>query len=90
MIGASAEGAIEATALGLLQRGKRVSVVVDAVGSHNKRESKLALRKMKTKGAKLVETKRFAGTSHLRLVGACGCERCRGHVEKAPVKIWNK
>jgi len=68
LIGTSAEGAVEATALGLLQRRKRVSVVVDAVGSHNKREAKLALRKMKAKGARLIETKRLAGTSHLKHV----------------------
>ena len=66
LVGASIEGAVMATALGLLQRGKRVSVVVDAVGSHNKREARLALRKMEAKGAKLIETKRLAGTSHLR------------------------
>ena len=68
LIGTSAEGAVEATALGLLQRRKRVSVVVDAVGSHNKREAKLALRKMKAKGARLIETKKLAGTSHLKHV----------------------
>jgi len=90
LIGASAEGAVKATALGLLQRGRRVCVVTDAVGSHNKREAKLAFRKMKAKGAKLVETKKLAGTSHLRLVGACNCERCRGQVGKTPVKIGAK
>ena len=68
LIGTSAEGAVEATALGLLQRRKKVSVVVDAVGSRNKREAKLALRKMKAKGARLIETKRLAGTSHLKHV----------------------
>ena len=87
LIGASAEGAVMATALGLLQRGKKVSVVVDAVGSQNKREAKLALRKIKAKGAKLVETKRFAGTSHLKHVGACNCKICRGRVEKTPIEI---
>ncbi len=68
LIGTSAEGAVEATALGLLQRRKKVSVVVDAVGSRNKREAKLALRKMKAKGARLIETKKLAGTSHLKHV----------------------
>ncbi len=75
-----------ATALGLLQRGKKVSVVVDAVGSHNKREAKLALRKMEAKGAKLIETRRIAGTSHLKHVGICDCERCQGQAKKTPVK----
>jgi nicotinamidase-related amidase len=78
LIGVSVEGDVEETVLGLLQRGKRVAVVVDAVGSHNKRDSRLALRKMEAKGARLIETKRFAGTSHLRLVGICDCGRCRG------------
>ena len=68
LIGTSAEGAVEATALGLLQRRKKVSVVVDAVGSRNKRDAKLALRKMKAKGARLIETKKLAGTSHLKHV----------------------
>ena len=74
LIGASAEGAVKAMALGLLQRGKKVSVVVDAVGLLNKREAKLALRKMGAKGAKLTETKKLAGVSHLRQVGICNCE----------------
>ncbi len=87
LIGASAEGAVKATALGLRQRGKKVSVVVDAVGSHNKREAKLAFRKMKAKGARLIETKRLAGVSHLRQVGICNCESCRGLTQKAPAKI---
>lgn len=90
LIGASTEGAVKATALGLLQRGKRVSVVVDAVGSLNKREAKLALRKMGAKGAKLIETKKLAGVSHLRQVGICDCERCQGQAGKTSVKIKAK
>jgi len=82
LIGISLEGAVEATALGLLQRGKKVTIVVDAVGSHNKREAKLALRKMETKGAKLIETKKLAGISHLKHVGVCDCESCRGQRRK--------
>jgi len=85
LIGTSLEGAVEATALGLLQRGKKVTVVVDAVGSHNKREAKLALRKMETKGAKLIETRRFAGVSRLKHVGVCDCETCRRLGRKAKV-----
>ncbi len=64
LIGVGAEDAVKATALGLLQRGKSVKVVVDALGSHNVREAKLALRKMKTKGAKLIATKSLAGISN--------------------------
>jgi nicotinamidase-related amidase len=87
LIGAIAEGAVKATALGLLQRGKKVSVIIDAVGLLNKREAKLAFRKMKAKGAKLVETKKLAGVSHLRQVGICDCESCRRRVRKTEVKI---
>jgi nicotinamidase-related amidase len=86
LIGASAEGAVKAMALGLLQRGKKVSVVIDAVGLINKREAKLAFRKMRAKGAKLIETKKLAGVSHLRQVGICDCESCRRRVRKTAVK----
>jgi len=85
LVGASVEGAVKATALGLLQRGKKVIVVSDAVGSYNKKEAKLALRKMEAKGAKLIETRKLAGTSHLRRVGICNCESCRGLRRKASV-----
>lgn len=69
LIGACAEGAIEATALGLLQRGKRVSVVVDAIGAQDKQRAKHALRKIAAKGARLIETKKLAGASHLKSAG---------------------
>lgn len=77
LIGTCAEGAVKAAALGLLQRDKRVSVVVDAVGYHDSREAKMAFRKMEAKGARLVETRRLAGASHLRQVGVCHCESCQ-------------
>ena len=76
LIGATAEGAVRATALGLLQRHKRVIVVVDAVGAHDNHEARMAFRKMEAKGAKLIETKKLAGLSHLRQVGVCHCETC--------------
>jgi len=85
LIGACAEGAVKATALGLLQRHKKVTVVVDAVGSHDKRESQMALRKMQAKGARLIDTKSLAGTTHLRLVGVCHCESCQGQSRKTPL-----
>ena len=77
LIGAGTEEAIKATALGLLHRGKNVRIVVDALGSRNRKEAKLAIRKMKAKGARLVATKNLAGISHLRHVGVCGCQSCR-------------
>jgi nicotinamidase-related amidase len=75
LIGASAEDSVQSAALGLLQRGKKVSVVVDAVGSHNKREGRLAIRKMGAKGARLIDTRRLAGLSHLKGVGICDCRK---------------
>ena len=67
LIGAGTEDAVRATAMGLLHRGKKVRIIVDALGSHNTREAKLALRKMEAKGAKLVEVKDIAGASHFKL-----------------------
>jgi len=90
LVGTSLEGAVKMTALGLLQRGKKVTIVVDAVGSHNKKEAKLTLRKMETKGARLIETKKLAGTSHLRQVGICDCESCHGLGRKAPISAKDK
>jgi nicotinamidase-related amidase len=87
LIGTSLEGAIKATALGLLQRGKNVTIVIDATGSHNIREAKLAIRKIETKGARVIETRKLAGSSHLRLVGACSCESCKGLGRKAHLSI---
>jgi len=77
LIGATIEGAVEATALGLLQRGKKVKVLVDALGQHDNRAARLALRKMEAKGAKLIETRKLVGISHLRVVRLCKCEQCR-------------
>ncbi|HLB74120.1 MAG TPA: isochorismatase family protein [Sedimentisphaerales bacterium] len=87
IIGSTAEGAVKATALGLLQRGNNVTVVADAVGCQNKREAKLALRKVEAKGAKLVEAKRIAGVSHLRHIGICDCESCRGLTRKTSMHL---
>ncbi|MGD0078399.1 MAG: hypothetical protein ABSB91_07225, partial [Sedimentisphaerales bacterium] len=52
-----------------LQRGKKVTVVVDAVGAQDKQKAKHSLRKIAAKGARLVETRRLAGTSHLKSAG---------------------
>jgi nicotinamidase-related amidase len=87
LIGATAEGAVMATALGLMQRGKTVTIVSDAVGSSDKKEAHLALRKAKAKGANLIETRKLAGKSHLRLVGACGCKVCHKQAEKPKAKF---
>jgi len=63
LVGAPVQGAVQATALGLLARGKNVTVVVDAVGSLNVSAAKTALRRMKAKGAKLISTETLARRS---------------------------
>jgi len=86
LIGALTNVAVEATALGLLQRGKRVYVVADALGDNDKQEAELAVRKMEAKGAHLIEAKKLVGVSHLRHVGICPCESCQGNNKKTKVK----
>lgn len=87
LFGATAEGAVMATALGLLQREKKVTVIVDAVGSHNTKEARLAIRKMEAKGARLIETRKLVGDSHLRYIGICGCKMCRGGAKESPIQV---
>ena len=82
IIGATAEEAIKQTALGLLIRRKHVTILTDAVGSHDRAIAEIALRKAEAKGAKLAETKNLLGTSCLRLVGACDCDRCQSRFQK--------
>lgn len=82
LIGGPVETAIKATALGLLARRKNVTILVDAVGSLNKAEAEIALRQMEAKGARLIETKTLLGSSTLRRVGICGCDRCQGRINK--------
>jgi len=77
LIGTTTEGEIQAAALGLLHRHRHVTVVLDAIGSHDLHEAQMALRKIEAKGARLVETRKIAGISHLRMVGACPCECCQ-------------
>jgi nicotinamidase-related amidase len=86
VIGAVAEGAVEATVLGLLQRGKRVTVLIDAVGTHNRQRADVAFRKMKTKGAVLAETREYTGSTHLRTVGVCDCKLCRVDEKQSHIK----
>jgi nicotinamidase-related amidase len=90
LLGTTAEDAVMATALGLLQREKKVTIVVDAVGSHDGKEGRLAIRKVEAKGARLIETKKLVGTSHLRQVRVCNCKRCRGGVKETPVQIGSE
>jgi len=77
LIGATAEGAVVATALGLLARRNNVTVVIDAVGTHDKAAAEYALRMTEAKGAKLIRASEVLGNSSLRQVMACDCDRCR-------------
>ncbi len=86
LIGGTVEGAIKATALGLLARRKNVTILTDAVGSRDKAAAQIALRKIEATGAKLAETKAMLGSTHLRLVGVCGCDRCRGRMQRTSMK----
>jgi nicotinamidase-related amidase len=88
VIGADIEKSVKATVLGLLQRGKRVMVVIDATGIHDRNEADLAIRQMQAKGAQFIETKAIAGSTHLRNVGACGCDRCRGLLRKDRIESF--
>ncbi|MFA5553636.1 MAG: isochorismatase family protein [Phycisphaerae bacterium] len=83
LIGANAEDAVLATALGLLQRNKNVTVIADAIGCQNRNEADLAFRKIQAKGAQIIETKKLAGISHLRTIGICDCDLCRSFAERA-------
>jgi nicotinamidase-related amidase len=62
LIGSFVEGAIRATALGLLARRKNVRILVDATCSGNKHAAKVALRYIWGKGAKLLDTQTFLGS----------------------------
>ncbi len=77
VVGAAAEGAVQATVLGLIQRHRRVTVISDAIGIRDMHEGKMAMRKMEAKGAVMVDSKKIAGVSCLNLVGACGCDSCQ-------------
>ena len=85
IIGGPIESAVLYTTLGLLTRGKSVTVIMDAVGSHEKSPADIAIRKMQAKGARLIDTKSLLGNSRLRLVNACECDRCRGRMQKTSV-----
>jgi len=87
VIGATLEGAVAAAALGLLHRGKKVALVTDACGSLNKRQAEMAQRKIHAKGAKLIETKKLAGTSSLQRVGICRCQMCQAPAKETSVKV---
>ncbi|MHC4221047.1 MAG: cysteine hydrolase family protein [Planctomycetota bacterium] len=88
LIGTGAEDSVMATALGLLQRDKNVTVITDAVGFLDSSQAKLSFRKMEAKGAKLIDTKKFAGTSGLKQAGICRCNSCREILKQKPVHAY--
>jgi nicotinamidase-related amidase len=59
LIGALTEGAVRATALGLLSRHKNVTVLTDATGFYHKRAGQITLRLLLERGAKLTDTNNF-------------------------------
>ena len=61
IVGAPTEGAVKATSIGLLARGRQVTVVVDATGALSQSLARKALRLMKAKGAHLVNTDALLG-----------------------------
>jgi len=77
IIGAVAEEAVLATVLGLLQRGKKVTLITDCIGTHDRNKADIAIRKMKAKGANTTDTKSLASNSHLKGTGICNCKLCR-------------
>lgn len=68
LIGSLIESAIRATALGLLARRKNVKVLIDAICSRDQAAAKIALQQIRTKGAKLLETRTLVGSSALHFV----------------------
>lgn len=87
IIGATAEEAIKQTAIGLLMRRKNVTILTDAIGGLDRAAAEIALRKAEAKGAKLAETKSLLGSTCLRLVGACDCDRCQGRIHKNSIGV---
>lgn len=72
LVGTPAEGAVKATALGLLARGKNVAVAVDATGSLNSTAARRALRRLRTKGAKCITTEMLLGRPCLTVTSSAG------------------
>lgn len=68
LIGMTVESAVKATALGLLARQKNVKVLVDATSFVNQAAANIALKQIKAKGAKLINTQELLNTSTVHLV----------------------
>ncbi len=70
LIGAATEGAVKATALGLLRRHKKVTVLTDATGPYNKVAGRTTLRLLQQRGAKLTTTENILTSSNLQILRA--------------------
>lgn len=90
IVGSLTEVAVRLLVLGLLVRKRMVTLVSDALGNRDKAAAEVALRQMQAKGAKIFDTKTLFGNSHLRMVYACPCDRCRGKLIKTGVEegVW--
>ena len=69
LVGTATEGAVKATAIGLLSRGRKVTILTDAVGSYNKTIGELALRVLKERGAILTETRAYLNSVYYEPLG---------------------
>jgi nicotinamidase-related amidase len=87
LFGGTVEGALKATALGLMARRKFVTILIDAVGYHDRGAAEVALRQMEAKGAMLAETRSLLGSSHLHHIGVCTCSMCQGDMPLAPLEL---
>jgi nicotinamidase-related amidase len=90
LIGIDAENAVMATALGLLQRGKNVRIVVDALGFLNANQARLDVRKMAAKGTKLSHTRDMAGISHLKYAETFDRRNCLMMIRKKSAEIISR
>jgi len=77
LMGATTEGSVKDTAVGLLSRGKRVTIFKDVVGTRDRIAAARALNEMQAKGASLVKASEVLGTSMLKTVHICKCKLCR-------------
>lgn len=75
LVGALTEGAVKATALGLLARQKNVTVLVDATGSYDRTVGEVTLRHILERGANLADTETFLGSTCLQLAGPHDLDR---------------
>jgi nicotinamidase-related amidase len=75
LIGALTEGAVRATALGLLARHKNVTVLVDATGSYDRTMGELTLRVISERGGRLADTHTFLRSFCVQLTKPCSFDQ---------------